>query len=125
MWRHYGFGRGRGFGPGYGNRGFGGRGPCWDMAPGRWGWISQGVVAPEEVKTKVTELLKTATKGPKWIDNWGFGRAAIINDNKIVGWIREDVELADVVPGIYMPRFNRTSVQLVKDGQWVGVIWIN
>ena len=95
-----------------------------------FGWRRRGfgyAVEPvdyETLKSKAKDLLSKAKLGESWVCGCGTKHIPIVVDGQIFGELWKDVKLSDVEVGSYWYSRRGAKVQLVKDGEVVGFVWI-
>jgi hypothetical protein len=111
-----------GYGPGMmGPYGYG-PGMMYGYGPGPYSAVPQ--VDSTKVDAAAKDTLSKATEGKSWTNPAGFTMAPILVDNQIVGqlWQSADIKTLDV--GSYWEGPWGVRVQLLKDGQVVGMLWV-
>ncbi len=98
--------------------------PGWN--PGwRWQgrWNVEGVKY-EKIKAEAEALLEKATKGDATESCCGALHIPLVVEGKVIGELREDVEIKDLEIGAYKYSKRGIKVQLMKDGRVVGFLWL-
>ena len=94
----------------------------WKRGP-KWGYYSDANVDREKVESEARELLAKANKGDRWVSPNGMTHIPIVVDNAIVGKLWKDTDLKELEIGSHwIARFG-VNVELVKNGEVVGVLW--
>jgi len=96
---------------------------AWKRGP-KWGYYVEGVsVDREKVISDAKELLSKAKKGNVWTAPNGIKHIPIVVDNAVVGKLWKDVDLKGLEIGNYWAAKFGVDVELVKDGEVVGMLW--
>ena len=97
----------------------------------KWGWKRFGFgyatrnVNYEEIKQKAKDLLSKAKKGEEWTGRCGAKHIPIVVDDEILGEIWKEEDLNSVEIGSYWSSPRGTKIQLVKNGEVVGFLWVD
>ena len=96
-----------------------------------FGWRRRGFgyvtedVDYEKIKSEAKELLSKAKKGESWKCRCGTVHIPIVVNNEIIGELWKDVDLNNLEIGSYWYSRRGKKVQLVKDSEVIGFLWLD
>lgn len=84
----------------------------------------QDDIDPEKIEEKAKERLTNASKGEAWTGRCGCLHIPILIEKEVVGELWQDEDLKRLEIGDYWSGHWGIKVQLVKDKEIVGFIWL-
>ncbi len=97
----------------------------WRQSPKHAGYFEEQELDREILEKEAFNLLKKAHVGEKWTHPFGITSYPILNGEDIVGTLWENQDLNSLKIGVYWSSRWGIKVDLVRDEQVVGYLWLN